>query len=91
MSRPLYPNELEHSLIAQRPASVRGAHHQSFADPDDRFSIILIDIVLILGLFVCFGSVLAFVVKIQHLLEAPDWAIGRYLVPLAVATILIAL
>jgi hypothetical protein len=40
---------------------------------------------------VCFGSVLAFVVKIQHLLEAPDWAIGRYLVPLAVATILIAL
>ncbi|WP_313588584.1 O-antigen ligase [Aquidulcibacter sp.] len=47
-------------------------------NPDNRLPIILIDLAIALYLFCCFGSTVAFVMKIQHLKEAPSWSLLIY-------------
>lgn len=62
------------SLPGQRPADER----TGVGNPDNRLPIILIDLAIALYLFCCFGSTVAFVMKIQHLKEAPSWSLLIY-------------
>lgn len=57
---------------------------------DDTPAAILVDIAIMLVLFLCFGSITSLVMKVQLLKEAPSWAVGLYLVPIAATSIAIA-
>jgi exopolysaccharide production protein ExoQ len=58
---------------------------------DDRWHIIAIDIAIMLGLFLCFGSIVVLVAKVQNLKEAPSWAVYLYALPIAATALLVAL
>lgn len=58
---------------------------------DDTRQAYVVDIVLILGLFLCFGSITGFVMKVQLLKEAPSWSVALYLLPISAAAIAAAL
>ncbi len=79
VSRPLYHPAADffarvRSLAGRDPAdALIGARH-----PDNRRKIILIDLAISLYLFCCFGSTVAFVMKVQHLKEAPTWSLLIY-------------
>jgi exopolysaccharide production protein ExoQ len=59
-------------------------------DKDDSPLAIAVDVIIIAVLFLCFGSVTALVMKVQLLKEAPTWAIGLYLIPIAATSVAIA-
>jgi len=79
VSRPLYHPAADffgrvRSLAGRDPAdATTGARN-----PDNRLNIILIDLAITLYLFGCFGSTVAFVMKVQHLKEAPSWSLLIY-------------
>jgi exopolysaccharide production protein ExoQ len=58
---------------------------------EDRIGTIIIDLAIIVGLFICFGSIGALVMKVQHLKQAPSWMIALYLPPIAISAVAIAL
>jgi exopolysaccharide production protein ExoQ len=90
MGNYIYHPAFEGRPIVRRHAPPLTAHTNVHVNSDDTRNVILVDIALIVGIFLCFGSITAFVMKIQLLKEAPSWAIGLYLPPIAVAAIAIA-
>jgi exopolysaccharide production protein ExoQ len=50
-----------------------------------------VDLALVAGLLCCFGSIVSLTIKVQELKEAPSWAIGLYLFPIAAGVIACAL
>jgi exopolysaccharide production protein ExoQ len=49
------------------------------------------DLVIIVLLFICFGSIVGLTIKVQQLKEAPSWAILMYMPPIGLAALMCAL
>jgi exopolysaccharide production protein ExoQ len=58
---------------------------------DDSQKAILVDIVIILIIFLCFGSIVGLVSKVQLLKEAPPWGVALYLIPISIAAVAAAM
>ena len=57
---------------------------------DDSMFIFAIDVVIVLGLLCCFGSIVGLTIKVQELKEAPGWAVFLYLIPISLSAIFCA-
>lgn len=91
MANYIYHPASEGRPIVRRHAPPITMDAKPIVHPDDRLHIIAIDVALMFALFMCFGSIVALVIKVQVLKEAPSWAIGLYLPPIAVTAVLVAL
>jgi exopolysaccharide production protein ExoQ len=77
-------------IVRRHAPPLMPANDRSNARDDTRLAY-LTDIVLIIGLFLCFGSVTGLVMKVQLLKEAPSWGVALYMLPISVAAIAAAL
>lgn len=79
MSRPLYHPAADFLSRPRQPVGQAPAYtHTGAAHLDNRLTIVMIDLAIALYLFCCFGSTVAFVMKVQHLKEAPSWSLLIY-------------
>jgi O-antigen ligase len=79
VSRPLYHPAADFLSSPRQPAGQALADAQAgAAHPDNRLKLLMIDFAMSLYLFCCFGSTVAFVMKVQHLKEAPSWSLLIY-------------
>jgi exopolysaccharide production protein ExoQ len=87
----VYHPGFEGRPIIRRHAPPLQGNFGNRASADDRPSVIMMDIAIIIAIFICFGAVVALVMKVQHLKEAPSWAIALYLPPIAATAVAVAL
>lgn len=60
-------------------------------DPDKSAAAFRMDVLIVLVLFCCFGSIVSLTIKVQQLKEAPNWAVFLYLFPIAASVVACAL